>query len=100
MDHESGHLVRLVGAVLGLRSRIDRRCGGFRARKGRHRLRRSGRIFPRRTHCHCRTKGVSFDCIRTGGICLIEIHNLTNAEKGKGRAYGFLSGWYFLLRRR
>ena len=53
MDRESGRLVRLVGAVLGLRSHIGRRCGGFRAGRGRRRLRLSGRIFQRRIHRHC-----------------------------------------------
>ena len=54
MGHGSGRLVRLVGVALGLRSHIGRICGGSRARRGRRRLRRFGRIFRRLIHCHCR----------------------------------------------
>ena len=100
MGRESGRLVRLAGVVLGLRSRIGRRYDGFPVRRGRRRLRRFGRIFRRRTHCHCRDEESQLGWVSRVRFFLLRFRNRGTRTRGWGRAHGFLSGWYFLLRRR
>ena len=98
MDHENGRLVRLVGAALGLRSRIGRRCGEFRAVRGRRRLRLSGRIFQRRIHCHCGDEGGQLGFDRWNGVHSTAMSGLWKLCHGEGAGSRILIGVVFLAK--